>query len=352
LLTEIFLKLEWRGKKMRLSKIVIGILLAIALLSLTACGGGNGDSSSDDVISLRLGYGNTVTNPRHLTAEKYAAWVYEQTDGRVQIELFPSEILGTERAMLEMLTMGTLDMTLTSQGPIASYEESFYLIGLPFLFNTPEHAWSVIDGEIGDLIAENLPSRGLRLLAYWENGMRQITNSVRPIESPSDMIGLSIRAPENAMTLSIMDALGASAAPLAFPELYMALAQGAFDGQENPITNIHANNFWEVQDYISIVNYKYETIPFVISEQIWQELPEDVQQVLLEGARKFAQVHREMVRDGENVMLEELEYHGMTISHPNTIPFREASAAAYEYWRVRLGAELVDRIIAEASAAE
>jgi len=330
-------------------KIVTLALLAAVLLGFAACGGGGSD---DEIITLRLGYGNTVTNPRHLTAELFRDWVYAETDGRVQIELFPSEMLGTERAMLEMLTMGTLDMTLPSQGPISSYEERFYLIGLPFLFNSPEHAWRVVDSEIGDMIAENLPNRGLRLLAYWENGMRQITNSVRPIETPADMVGMSLRTPESAMTLSIMAALGASAAPLPFPELYMALAQGAFDGQENPITNIHANNFWEVQDYISVVNYKYETLPLIISEQVWQRLPADVQEVLKRGAVMHAQIHRDMVLAGEDAMLVELAENGMTVSIPNTAPFREASAAAYEYWRNRVGAELVDRIIAAAEAAQ
>ena len=327
-------------------------MLAITLL-LAACGaGGDGGSADNDtVIVLRMGYGNTVTNPRHLTAEKYAAWVYEQTNGRVQIELFPSEILGNDRAMLEMLTMGTLDMTITSQGPAAAYDERFYIIGLPFLFSSTEQAGRVLDGEIGDLIAENLPQRGMRLLAYWENGLRQITNSVRPINEPADMIGLSIRAPEDTMTLSIMSALGANASPLAFPELYMALAQGAFDGQENPITNIHANNFWEVQDYIAIVNYKYETCPLLISEVVWQRLPADVQNVLKEGAIKFAAVHRDMVREGEEDMLRELEANGMAITFPDIEPFIQASAPVNDYWRDRIGGDVVDKIIAAAAAA-
>jgi tripartite ATP-independent transporter DctP family solute receptor len=342
---------EWRIKKMKLKRKLSVLAVSLTMAFLAACGQTAAAADDGAPIVLRVGYGDTVTNPRHLTAELYAAWVYEETNGRVILQLFPSAILGNERAMLEMITLGTLDMTITSQGPAASYEERFYLVGLPFLFDSTAQAGRVLDGEMGQLIGENLPDRGMRLLAFWENGLRQITNSVRPIESPADMVGMSLRTPENMMTLSIMGALGVNASPLAFAELYMALAQGAFDGQENPITNIYANNFWEVQSHIAVVNYKYETCPVIISEAVWQRLPADVQQVLQYGAIKFATVHRDMVRDGEDAMLERLAEHGMTVTHPNPEPFRAAAASVYDYWRDRLGADLVDRMIQEAAAA-
>jgi tripartite ATP-independent transporter DctP family solute receptor len=296
-------------------------------------------------IVLKLGYGAPTTNPRHLMAEKYSKWVNEQTQGKVKIELYPAEMLGTDRQMAEALTMGTLDMSINAHGVIASYEPKLAAIELPFLFDSPEKVGKLLDGPIGEELAKDLPKKGMRILAYWENGLRHITNSKKPIEKPEDLKGLKIRTPENKMTLGIFKALGASPAPLAFPELYLALSQGVFDGQENPVTNIHAAKFWEVQKYISITNHKYESCPFVVSEKVWSKLPADVQKVLKEGAVKFAQEHRKLIQDNEAKLLQELEAKGMKVSRPDLKPFKEATKAVYTEWEATLGKDLIQKVL-------
>ncbi len=148
------------------------------------------------------------------------------------------------------------------------------------------------------------------------------------------------------MTLDIFRALGASPAPLAFSELYMALSQGVFDAQENPITNIHAAKFDEVQAYISITNHKYESCPLIISEDVWQTLSADQQDILAEGAVKFAAVHRDLVRSNEANLLADLEAKGMKVSRPDTSAFQAATASVYEKWADTLGQDLIDRIVA------
>jgi tripartite ATP-independent transporter DctP family solute receptor len=203
--------------------------------------------------------------------------------------------------------MGALDMVITAQGVLASYEPKLNAIGLPFLFDSMAKVGKVLDGPIGDELAKDLPSKGIRLLAYWDNGLRQVTNSKQPILKPEDLKGLKIRTPEDKMTLSIFKALGANPAPLAFPELYLALSQGVFDGQENPIVNIYVSKFWEVQKYLSTTNHKYESCPLIISERTWQKLPPDVQKIMKEGALKFAVEHRKLDQEMEGQMLKELQ---------------------------------------------
>jgi tripartite ATP-independent transporter DctP family solute receptor len=246
--------------------------------------------------------------------------------------------------MAEAVAMGTQDMSINAHGVIASYEPKLAAIELPFLFDSPEKIGKLLDGSIGEELAKDLPRKGMRILAYWENGLRQITNNKRPIEKPEDLKGLKIRTPENKMTLSIFKALGASPAPLAFSELYLALSQGVFDGQENPITNINAAKFDEVQKYISVTNHKYESCPMIISETVWKRLPKSVRVVLKKGAVKFAKEHRKMVQDNEAQLLEELQAKGMKVSRPNLKLFQKATAKVYDEWAGILGPDLIRKV--------
>jgi tripartite ATP-independent transporter DctP family solute receptor len=299
-----------------------------------------------DPITLKLGYGQPTTNPRHIAADMFAKWVADQTKGQVKIRLFPNETLGSDKHMTEMAASGTLDMVITAPGVAASYEPKLAVFELPFLFSSMDKVGALLDGPIGDELAKNLPAKGIRILAYWDNGLRQITNSKRPIVVPEDLKGLKIRTPENRMTLDIFGALNANPAPLAFPELYLALSQGMFDGQENPVVNIYASKFYEVQKYISITNHKYETTPLIISEATWQKLAPEFQKVLKEGAVKFAAEHRRLNEENEKKDLADLEAKGMKVNRPDLNAFREATKSVYTKWVPVFGEDLINRVTA------
>lgn len=142
---------------------------------------------------------------------KYAVWVAEQTNGKVTIEIFPNEILGSDVQMFQLVKEGTLDMAISLTGLLTTNAPQLNIIEMPFLFGTLDKAAAVLDGAIGEELAKNLPEKdGIRLLAYWHNGFRQITNNQRPIEKPEDLAGLKIRTPESKMTISIFKSLGAT----------------------------------------------------------------------------------------------------------------------------------------------
>ena len=324
------------------------MMAAVLTGGIFANGQQEGSDAKDEKIVLKLGYGGPTTNPRHMVAEQFKAYVEEQSGGQLQVDLYPAEMIGTDRQMAEMVSMGTLDMTINAHGVIATYEPKLAALELPFLFTSSEKVGQVLDGPMGEEIVKDLPSKGMRVLAFWENGLRQITNSVRAIEKPEDLQGLKIRTPENKMTLAIFKALGASPAPLAFSELYMALSQGVFDAQENPVVNIHAAKFDEVQAYISITNHKYESCPFVVSESVWKKLPADIQVILKEGAVKYAGIHRKTVADNQASLLAELESKGMQISRPDTSSFQAATASVYKQYEDILGKDLIDGVRAAA----
>ena len=250
--------------------------------------------------------------------------------------------------MLELVASGDLDMTLALTGLVANYAPKIVVAELPFLFSSMDKVTAVLDGPIGDELVKEMPEKGLRCLAYWDNGLRHITNSKQPIEKPEDLKGLKVRTPESKMTMSIFKSLGATPAPLAWGEVYLALAQGTFDGQENPIANIHGAKLNEVQKYLSITNHKYDTNPLIINEQTWQKLPSDIQKILKEGAVKFALESRQLNQKAEGKLLADLERKGMKVSHPDIGPFRQATQPVYDEWASVIGKELIDRVIAAA----
>jgi tripartite ATP-independent transporter DctP family solute receptor len=298
-------------------------------------------------IILRLGHGADTANPRHQAAMKYAAWITEQTNGRVKIELFPTEILGSDKQMFELVKDGTLDMTLAFSGIVANLSPKLNVIELPFMFSSIDKVTAVLDGPIGEELAKDLPEKGgSRVLAYWDNGLRSITNNKQPIEKPEDLKDLKFRTPESKMTMSIFKSLGATPAPLAWNEVYLALAQGTFDGQENPIANIYGAKLSEVQRYMTITNHKYDATPLIINEKKWQGLPPDIQKILKEGAVKFAIENRKINQETEGKLLADLEAKGMKISRPDITSFREATKPVYDEWAPVIGKELIDKVLA------
>ncbi len=297
-------------------------------------------------FELRLGHGAAPDNPRHLVAREFAEAVRERTGGRVDIEIHHSESLGSDSQMAEALMLGKLDISINSQGPIAAHAGELGVIGLPFLFSSPGQVYRVLDGEIGQELADPLERRNMKILAYWDNGFRHMTNNRRPVAAAADLQALRIRVPEDATTAAFFRALGAEPVTLAFGKVYEALQQDLVDGQENPLTNIYYSKLHEVQKYLSLTNHKYECCPLVISMRTWRILPEDIRAVLLEAAREFAVKHREMNNRLNGELLESLKKAGMLVNEADTAAMRAACAGVYAAFNNIYGREMVDRITA------
>ena len=329
-----------------LQAVVFVLLLSLAL---TGCGGGAGntaDSKTEYVI--RLGHSDTEDNLLHVSLQHYADYVREQTDGRVVIRLYPNEELGDNTEMAQQLVTGQLDAMMMPQGVEATYAPKIATLGLPFLFTSYEQAWAVVDDEqIAAGLTEGLSDYNLIQLAFWENGMRQITNNVREIAAPQDVAGLKMRIPDDDMTEAIFKSLGARTTVFSWNRTYDALKQGTFDGQENPIANIYANKIQEVNQYMTITNHKYETKNLIFSQTTWKKLPKDLQQVLREGAEIYGKEHREAVAAQQGKQLEELKAAGMVVNEsPDIDAFKRATRRVYtdfelqNEWTVNLVARM------------
>ncbi len=297
-------------------------------------------------VVLKLGHAVAPEHPYHLGAVRYSELVAQRTKNKVKIDVYPSTQLGNERDMVEGLQLGTIDLVVTSTGPLGGFVPRIFVVDLPFLFRDREHAYKVLDGSIGRELLDAFSAKGIRGVAFWENGFRQMTNSVRPIEKPEDLKGIKIRTMENKVHLSAFRAFGASPTPMAWSEVYTALQQKTIDAQENPIAIIYFQKIYEVQKYLALTGHFYSPAPLLMSLKAFNNLPENIQKIMLDTAMDCATYERNLLRDNEAKQLAEIKAKGMLVTLPNKKPFQAAAATVYKEFESQFGKEIIDRIIA------
>jgi tripartite ATP-independent transporter DctP family solute receptor len=309
---------------LKTKKSVTTIILALFALFVFA----SAAAAADTVIKL-----GTSTQPSHIynqAARHFEKIVEDKTGGAIDVQVFPAAQLGSERDMVEGLQLGSLEMTLTSTGPLGNFVPQVKLFNLPFLFKNREQCYAVLDGEIGQSIAGLFPKVGIRSLGWYENGFRNITNSRNPINKPEDMKGLKIRVMEDDVFILTMKALGASPLPMAFGELYTALEQGTVDAQENPLAVIHSSRFFEVQDYLAMTGHFYSPAMMLISEITWKQLSEEHKKIVADAAEEAKEYERQISKEADENLLAELKKEGMEVTFPDKEPFIKAVAPVYE----------------------
>jgi len=296
-------------------------------------------------VKLTLGHGAAPGNPRHEAALLFAERVKAKTAGRIEVQVAHSAQLGDDAAMVTALRSGTLDMSANSQGAMANVVPEYAALGLPFLFPDIHKAWQLLDGPIGEDLAKRTAAKGMVVLGYWDNGIRHITNSKRPIKVPADVKGLKIRTPPDTMTVDIMQALGADTQQIKFAELYVALQQGVVDGQENPLANVASAKLYEVQKYLSLTGHKYEATPFVISKRSWERLSPADQKVFTEAAAEATQLQRKLSKEADDKLAAELKSKGVQVDAVDRKAFVEATRSVYTKWSAGPSGDFVKRVM-------
>ncbi|MBI4767009.1 MAG: DctP family TRAP transporter solute-binding subunit [Deltaproteobacteria bacterium] len=302
-------------------------------------------SFAAETINLKLGHAVAPEHPYHLGAVKFADLVARKSANKIKIDVYPSTQLGNERDMVEGLQLGTIDLVVTSTGPLGGFVPKMFVVDLPFLFRDREHAYKVLDGPIGRELLDAFSAKGIKGLAFWENGFRQITNNVRPIEKPEDLKGIKIRTMENKVHLSAFRAFGASPTPMAWSEVYTALQQKTIDGQENPVAIIYHQKIHEVQKHLALTGHFYSPTPLLMSLKVFNSLPKNLQKIMLDTALECAAYERNLLRDSEARQLAEIKAKGVLMTTPNKKPFQEAATPVYKEFRDQFGKEMIDKII-------
>lgn len=308
-------------------------------ISLALVSAANANDFADmDPVTLRLAHVVNEQDGFHIAATKFEELVEARTDGKVNIEIFPNASLGDERTLLEGMQIGTVDMGVITNGPVANFVEEMAVFELPFLFPSPDAAYEVLDGPIGQELLDKLADVNLKGLAYAERGFRNLTNSERAVNSPEDLDGLRIRVMENPVYTDTFRELGANAIPMAWTEALTAMQQGTIDGQENPVNVIHSFKLDETQNYMTLSRHTYAPAIFVMGMPAWNQLPEAAQAVLEEAAQEAAEHERQVNADMEAEQLAALREAGMEINDaPNMEAFQAAVAPVYEKYGEQFG---------------
>ncbi|MEQ4618049.1 MAG: TRAP transporter substrate-binding protein [Corticimicrobacter sp.] len=297
-------------------------------------------------VTLTLGHGAAPNNPRALASEHFAKLVQDKTSGAVRINIAGAEQLGSDAAMLTSLRTGVLDFSVNSQGATAAVVPELNTLGLPFLFRDPAHALATLNGPIGTTLAERLQARGLTVLDWWDNGVRHVTNSKRPIHAPTDLAGLKVRVPADAMLMDIFNALGASPEQIAFGELYLALQQGVVDGQENPLANIDSSKLYEVNPYISLTGHVWQSNPFLMARMTQGKVGQPELAAIQEAAREAGDMQRNLMREADEALaLAFRERSGVQVNEVDRPAFQQATIAIAENWKKKPFGDLVTQLL-------
>ncbi|WP_083582108.1 TRAP transporter substrate-binding protein [Halomonas aestuarii] len=319
--------------------------LVTAITSVTTAALAMGALSAQAAQTVNLGH--TLSDSSHYSvgADAFKETLERLSDGEFEVVEHPSGALGGERAMIEGLQIGTVDVVITSTGPLGNFVPGTYVLDLPFLFKDYDQARCVLDGEVGQDLLDEMSEHNLVGLAWSENGFRHMTNSKRAVTSPADAEGLKVRTMENKVHMEAFEQMGVHPTPMAFPEVFTALQQGTVDGQENPITVIVATKFWEVQDHLSLTGHVYSPAVVLGSPILIDGLSEEERGWFEQAAQASAEATREEVSRLERDGVELLREKGMTVNTDiDKGPFQEAVKPAYQIYTDQYGSEMLDRV--------
>lgn len=294
---------------------------------------------------IKVGY--PLPNASHYGegANAFEAELKRLTGGRYKVEQFPASALGGEREMIESVQLGTLDVVITSSGPVSNFVPEVAITDIPFLFRDTAHARAVLDGPIGEELLTKFPPKGLVALAWGEQGFRHLTNGKHPVSSPQDMKGLKLRTMENQVHMLAFRTLGANPTPMAWPEVIQGLQQGTIDGQENPIAVIVSAKMAEVQKYLTLTRHVFSPALVILSKQRWDAASAEDKAAFKSAGKAAAVAMRRFVDEVEQKGVEALKAQGMqVVTSVDTARFQAALAPAYAEYAKRFTQARIDRI--------
>jgi tripartite ATP-independent transporter DctP family solute receptor len=289
-------------------------------------------------------YASNVSLDHPLNVRMRECWiaVNKETNGRLDVQIFPNNQLGGDTAVLQQLRSGAVQFFTLDGGILQSVVPVAGIQGVGFAFRDSAQAFAAMDGPLGDNVRAAITGAGLYVHPkMWENGMRQITSSSKPIRSAADLAGFKIRTPAGELWVDLFRSLGAAPAPLNFSELYSALQTHVFDGEENPFAIIDVGRLYEVQKYLSVTNHMWSAYHFLGNQDAWKALPPDVQAIVERNLTKYALLQRRDTQLRNDSLADKLVRRGMILNKADTRGMRAklTSSGFYTKWRDKFGAQ-------------
>jgi tripartite ATP-independent transporter DctP family solute receptor len=299
----------------------------VLLLATISCLG------QSEKTELKLAHGLPTDHPVHEAMMFMAQRASELSEGKLTIDIYPAEQLGSEQQCVELLQIGSLAITKVSAAVMESFVEDYKVFGLPYIFRSKEHAFKVFDGEIGQDLLLSTADKRLRGLCYYDAGSRSFYTIAKPIEHPDDLAGMKIRVMNSVTAVGMVRALGGSATPISWGELYTALQSGVVDGAENNPPSLYTSRHYEVCKYYSLD--EHTTIPdvLVISQVIWDKLSDQEKEWIQQAADESAVLQRKLWAESEEESMIEVQKAGVQINRPDKEPFIEKVQPFIETYR-------------------
>lgn len=341
------------------------MLVALMILTLTACGGGGNSAdkpatSKKDVNLLgkadaekHLKVGTTTAPNGHYVfgLVEMQKKLEELSSGKMTLDIYPNSSLGGESDMMDAVSNGTQDMLLTSTGAIPSFStatKKWSTLNLPYLFKNREQAYKILDGEIGINLLADFNGTGIKAIGFWENGFRELTNDKKEIKSPADLADMKIRTMENAVHMATYSQLGAIPIAMAWnDEIFSALKQGIVDGQENPLAIICTAKVYENQKYISMLDLFYSPCVLMINEDTYNNFSDDQKKWFNEAAEYGKMQERKISKEFDTRARTSLEKQGVTFTDVDKAEWIQAVMPVYDNDAIGIDRELLDKIKAE-----
>jgi tripartite ATP-independent transporter DctP family solute receptor len=294
-------------------------------------------------VALKLGHVLDIAHPVHKAMVYMAERVKEKSGGRMIVEIYPSEQLGTEKESIEALQLGYMAMTKISSAPMEGFVPQMKVFGIPYLFRDSEHFWKVMKGPIGKELLLAGQSQGLRGLCYYDAGARSFY-SKKEVDSPADLKGLKIRVQNSIMSIKMVEAMGGSPTPIPFGELYTALDQGVVDGAENNPPSFYTSRHYEVCKFYTLDEHTMLPDILAISTRVWNSLSPEFQQILQEAVDESVEYQRKIWTEAEQNDLKAVEEAGVKVIHPDKQPFRDSVKSIWSEFEGTDIGELIKQI--------
>jgi len=342
--------MKGRLKLQKKSWLIFSFILVFILI-LNGCSGNN---NSDSEYVIQIGTENPEDHPMTKATMKFKDIVEEKSDGRIEVEAYPNNQLGNQTEQNEATRDGRIQATYSGMSFIGgNFEPKYNVFSLPFIITREnlDDAFELLDGEVGEELTSSLEESGMTTLGYANLGFRNITNSKHKISDPEDLEGIKIRLQSNPVHIDTFETLGAETATIDFAEVYSGLQQGVIDAQENPLDIIYTNNLYEVQDYLTVSGHFFDFAGIWFNKEYFDDLPEDLQGVLLESGQEAVEYHRETYLKEEDEYLNKLEDEGMEINElteDEIQKFQEAVEPVYQdFLNDAEDKELSEKILSE-----
>ncbi|WP_146493255.1 TRAP transporter substrate-binding protein [Vibrio cyclitrophicus] len=295
--------------------------------------------------TIRIGHGANETFHLHRALEKFKEDVETKSDGELKVQIFANSQMGPDREMIEGVQSGMLQMAVSPSSFYSSWDPAFDVVELPFIYPSKQAAFDTVYSPTGDKLLSRLNRLNLQGLGWMESGVRHVSNSARAINTPDDLKGLKIRTMKVPAHVKTFNSLNASATPMNFGEVYSGLQQGVVDGQENPIAQIYAQRFYEVQDYVSLTGHVVTFYIPVMNLDFWHSLSQQHQQVITASMRDAEAYQQELVMAEETAQLETFIKHGTqvnSLSEEQLQLFIDSTEPVRQEYRKKVGADIYD----------